>query len=113
VGSTPPNPRPARKRRPAKTSGLGAKAQSRFRTENPVTVSSIVFRRPMVSLTVPITSAPTITPTSPVTEIREAEFGSSPQSPYVSSVGRTTPRTTRSKPSRATAAQQSGVTQAW
>src|SRR6478735_10390793 len=111
VGSTPPRPSPARNRSTPNTSGLGANAHSRVNTEKLITVHSIALRRPMRSLMVPAARAPIITPTSPMTEITAAEFGFRPQSSYFSNVGSTTPSTTRSKPSRATAIQHSGATQ--
>jgi hypothetical protein len=111
VGSTPPRPRPARNRSTAKIHGFGAKAQNRVRTEKLMTVQSIVCRRPMKSLIVPTARAPTMTPTRPITDTSEAVFGVSPQPGSLSRAGSTTPRTTRSKPSSATASQQSGATQ--
>src|SRR6476660_9301684 len=111
VGNTPPRPSPARNRSTPNTSGLGAKAHSRVNTEKLITVHSIACRRPIRSLIVPAASAPIITPTSPITEITAAELAVRPQSSYLSRDGRTTPSTTRSKPSRATAIQHNGETQ--
>src|ERR1700712_4344161 len=79
VGSTPPRPNPARNRRMPNVSGLGANAHSRVSTEKLITVHSMAFRRPIRSLTVPAASAPIMTPTRPITEMTDAEFGFRPQ----------------------------------
>ena len=76
-----------------------------------MTVHSTVFRRPMTSVTVPTAAAPIITPIRPTLAIVDAVFGVNPQVGSLSNAGRTTPSTTRSNPSKATAAQHSGATQ--
>src|SRR6478735_384509 len=111
VGKTPPNPRPAMNRRIAKIVGFGANAHNNVRIEKPITVHSMDFRRPMTSLIGPTARAPIITPIKPITEMTDAEVGFNPQPGSFSSEGSTTPRTTRSKPSRATAHQHNGATQ--
>ena len=79
-------------------------------TENPVTVPIMVARRPITSAIGPTASAPTMTPSRPTVTTTEAPAGSRSQVGSRSSTGMTTPSTTRSKPSRATAVQQSGRT---
>jgi hypothetical protein len=111
VGSTPPSPSPARNRSTPKTNGLGAKAHASVSSEKMITDQMTVCLRPMMSVIVPTAAAPTITPISPTLAIVEAVFGVRPQSGSSSSAGRTTPRTTRSNPSSATAVQHSGATQ--
>ena len=110
MGSTPPRPSPARNRSSPKTHGFGANAQARVSTENTTTVQIMVCRRPMTSLIAPTAIAPTMTPTSPTTDTSDAVFGVRPQLGSCSSAGSTTPSTTRSKPSSATADQHSGAT---
>ena len=52
-------------------------------------------------------TAPMPTPTRPTVEAVVSEASVNPRSPVFESVGMTAPRTTRSKPSRATASQHS------
>jgi hypothetical protein len=67
------------------------------KTENAITDQIIVWRRPMMSVTVPTAMAPTMTPRSPTTEIVVAPAAVSPHSlSGLMSSGITTPRTTRS-----------------
>ena len=59
----------------------------------------------------PTTNAPTITPSRPTTDTSEAVLGVRPHALSANRDGSTTPNTTRSKPSNATASQHSGATQ--
>ena len=79
--------------------------------EKAITDASIVFRRPMMSVTAPTVIAPTMTPTQPDHRDRAAVLGVRPQAGSFSSEGSTTPSTTRSYPSSATAIQHNGATQ--
>ena len=111
VGRQPPRPTPARKRSSAKTVAFGANAHSRVNSENDTTAPMSALRRPTRSVSVPMVSAPTIMPTSPMVTTAVAPVPDSARSSGVRSVGMTVPTTTRSKPSSRTAIQHSGATQ--
>ena len=110
MGSAPPRPRPARKRRAPKAKGDGANAHARVSSENVATAPMSALRRPKMSVIAPMVTAPIVMPTSPITEITDAEPGFSPHARYSSSEGSTAPSTTRSKPSRRIPVQHSGRT---
>ncbi len=63
-------------------------------------------RRPKRSVSGPTATAPMPTPTRPRVEAQVSEASVNPRAPVADSTGMTTPSTTRSKPSRATATQQ-------
>src|SRR4051794_38199576 len=110
VGRMPPRPRPARNRNAPKTNGFGANAQASVSTEKAITVHTAVLRRPMMSVIVPTIAAPIITPMSPTLAIVAPVLGVRCQPGSFSRAGSTTPSTTRSYPSNATASQHSGAT---
>jgi hypothetical protein len=68
-------------------------------------------RRPRMSDSGPMASAPTITPTSPIAATSPPTPGSSRHAGSVRSTALTTPMTTRSKPSSSTTNQHSGAVQ--
>ncbi len=76
-------------------------------TENSAMQPISVTRRPTRSVSGPTPTAPRPTPTSPRVEAAVSEEAVKPRSPLALRVGMTAPRTTRSKPSSATATQHS------
>ena len=84
-----------------------ASGMARVRTEKSETQEIRLRRRPKRSVSGPMVTAPMPTPTRPMVEAVVAVAGVKPRAPVSSRVGITAPITTRSKPSRATATQQS------
>ena len=90
---------------------VGANATAMVKTENQAMQPIRVIRRPIRSVTGPISTAPIPTPTSPTVEAVVSEASVKPRAPVLLMVGITAPITTRSKPSRATASQQRTIGQ--
>jgi hypothetical protein len=90
-----------------KTATLGAKAIPIVKSEKPATQAIKSFRRPNLSDSGAIKSAPSPTPTREIVAAKVAPTASKPMSPVLMSVGMTDPRTTRSKPSKTMANQHS------
>jgi hypothetical protein len=65
IGTRPPRPRQARKRRTMSSVRSLAWVTASVRTENQITVPSIIGRRPIRSVSGPVTSAPSATPMIP------------------------------------------------
>lgn len=107
AGRHAPRPRPARRRIAEKTATLGANATAMVKTEKPATQAISSLRRPNLSESGAMKSAPKPTPTREMVAANVAPTASKPSSPVLISVGITVPRTTRSKPSRTMASQQS------
>ncbi len=84
---------------------------ARVSTENIAMQLIRVSRRPKRSVSGPTPTAPMPTPTSPIVEAVVSDASVKPRSPVSDRVGMTAPITTRSKPSRATASQQSSTGQ--
>jgi len=75
VGKHPPRPRPARNLNNPSAPAEGANAHSRVNIENDATATSNARRRPIRSVTVPISRAPSIIPTSPTVATAAAVSG--------------------------------------
>src|SRR5699024_3006529 len=105
VGSAPPSPAPARKRKSVNSATLVVKARMSVNTEKSATANIMTRRRPNLSVKNEMTSAPIIIPMSPEVDTKVASAG--PKLHRESSImeGIATPRTTRSKPSSSKANQ--------
>lgn len=105
TGMQAPRPMPPTRRQASNAMIDGDSGSAMVATENSATAARSARRRPTRSATGPDTAAPIATPTSDNVAATVVDDAVNPRWCWSISVGMTTPRTTRSNPSRRTTSQ--------